>query len=141
MRRWEFLQEGACACPFWVVSRPAPPARRPPPAAPGEGGPAGNLGAGPGGERGARPPAGPWPGAWPAHRRGFLLWPVCVRVTARRGRGESEREGDLELETQGPETARQRETGRDRKERQNKTKTVMERHRVSDTQGRVVDTG
>ena len=90
------------------------PAQRPPPPArpPGLGGPAGNLGVRPGGERGAQLPVGPRAGAGPAQRCGFLLWPVCVRVTERREMG-GEREGDLEPETQGPETERDRETVRD----------------------------
>lgn len=95
MRRWGFLQEGARACPFWVVARPAPPA------APAEGGPARGPGARAG--RGAGR-AGPRPGAGPAHRLGFLLWPVCVRATEpgrRRRAGERAGDGEPEPETQG----------------------------------------
>lgn len=88
-------QAGARACPFWVVSRPAPPARS-----------AGRDPRSPcrAGRRAPRPPAGPRPGARPAHRLGFLLWPVCVRVTEGRemekaeGWAERGREGEMETE-------------------------------------------
>lgn len=113
--------------PFLGCLPPSAPRR--PPRLPGVGGPAGNLGVRPGGERGAQLPVGPRAGAGPAQRCGFLLWPVCVRVTERREMG-GEREGDLEPETHGPETERDRETVRDshgqsdgdtQNERQNKT--------------------
>lgn len=86
--------EGARACPFWVVSRP--------PAAPGEGGPAGREPRSPCREGSGAPrlPAGLRPGAGPAHRLGFLLWPVCVCVTEGREMGRRRR-------------ARQRESERD----------------------------
>lgn len=99
MRRWEFLQEGARACPFWVVARPAPPV------APQEGGPAREAGAraGRGAGRGAGR-AGPCPGAGPAHRLGFLLWPVCVRATETGEKTESQGESQ-------PERSGARDTG------------------------------
>ena len=68
--------------PFLGCLPPSAPRR--PPLPPGVGGPAGNLGVRPGGERGAQLPVGPRAGAGPAQRCGFLLWPVCVRVTGER---------------------------------------------------------
>lgn len=80
-------QAGTRACPFWVVSRPAPPTRPPRPGKADEldrelRSPC-RVGSGASGL-----PAGPRPGAGPSYRLGFLLWPVCVRVTEGRETGE-----------------------------------------------------
>lgn len=77
------IPAGRSLClPFLGCLPPSAPGR--PPLPPGVGGPAGNLGVRPGGERGAQLPVGPRAGAGPAQRCGFLLWPVCVRVTGER---------------------------------------------------------
>lgn len=102
VKRWEFLQEGACACSPFCCS----PAQRPrPPAAPARGwrDRAEPRESGRGGERGAQLPGRSPAGAGRAQRCGFL-YGLCVRVTGERwGR----KGGDLEPETQGPEMERQ----------------------------------
>lgn len=124
--------EGARACPFWVVSRP--------PAAPGEGGPAGREPRSPCREGSGAPrlPAGLRPGAGPAHRLGFLLWPVCVCVTEGREMGRRRRARQRESERDWsqrhrPESLRHTgerkrpETERDIRERQSERETAMDR--------------
>lgn len=133
MRRWEFRWKEPAPALFGLS-----PAR--PPAAPGEGGPAGREPRSPCREGSGAPrlPAGLRPGAGPAHRLGFLLWPVCVCVTEGREMGRRRRARQRESERdwsqrQRPESLRhtgetQRpETERDIRERQSERETAMDR--------------
>lgn len=120
--------EGARACPFWVVSRPAPPTPPARPPRPGTSEPT------PGGERGVRAARGSpaWRRASPPPRR-CLLWPVCVCVTAGRETGRRRRARQRERSGTGARARdpsasgkRERHRGRDRARRVRET--ARERH-------------
>lgn len=128
MRRWEFRWKEPAPALFGLST-----AR--PPAAPGEGGPAGREPRSPCREGSGAPrlPAGLRPGAGPAHRLGFLLWPVCVCVTEGRemGRRRRARQRERARETGARDTeTRELETyGRDTEARdraRHKRETVRE---------------